>query len=242
MRKIVTLRQALTDTAYFGEQLSGDSWARWRVLLLAILGELLEPAELAIFTELTGRPTAPTEPVREFAGIVGRRGGKSRALGVLAAFLSACIDYRSILAPGERGVLPVLAQTKDQAVSSFNFITGALEDSPALAGLIRNRTADTLSLATGVDIVVRPASFRSIRGVNAIAAICDETAFWRSDESANPDVEIIRALKPSLMNSKGPLIAISSPYARCGYLWSTYSKALSARMAAERLLRKLQAR
>ena len=99
-----------------------------------------------------------------------------------------------------------------------------MKTSPALAGLIRNRTADTLSLATGVDIVVRPASFRSIRGINAVAAICDETAFWRSDESANPDVEIIRALKPSLMNSKGPLIAISSPYARCGYLWSTYSK------------------
>jgi hypothetical protein len=120
--------------------------------------------------------------------------------------------------------LPVLAQTKDQAALSFNFIVGAIEQSPALHGLILNRTADTLSLATGIDVTVRPASFRSVRGVNAIAAICDETAFWRSDESQNPDTEIIRALKPSLMNSKGPLIAISSPYARRGYLWTTYNK------------------
>jgi len=55
MRKIVTLRQALADPAYFGGQLSGDSWMRWRVLLLAILGEPLDAAELLAFSELTGR-------------------------------------------------------------------------------------------------------------------------------------------------------------------------------------------
>jgi hypothetical protein len=70
MRKIVTLRQALTDSAYFGGQLSGDSWLRWRVLLLAILGEPLDEAELFAFCELTGRHTAPAEPVREFAGVI----------------------------------------------------------------------------------------------------------------------------------------------------------------------------
>lgn len=118
----------------------------------------------------------------------------------------------------------VLAQTKDQAQSSFNFIVGAIEAAPALRGLISSRTADTLSLTTKVDIIVRPASFRSVRGVNLVAAIADEVAFWRSDESQNPDVEIVRALRPALMNTKGPLIAISSPYARKGHLWTTYSK------------------
>ena len=76
--------------------------------------------------------------------------------------------------------MPVLAATKEQAVSAFNFICGAIESSRALHGLIANKTADILSLATGVDIMVRPASFRTVRGVNAIAAICDECAFWRS--------------------------------------------------------------
>lgn len=77
-----------------------------------------------------------------------RRGGKSRALGVLAAYIASCVDHRYTLAPGERGVLPVLAATKEQAVSAFNFITGALEHSQALRGLIANKTADILSLAT----------------------------------------------------------------------------------------------
>jgi hypothetical protein len=38
MKKIVTLRQALSDPQYFGGQLDGDSWALWRALLLAIMG------------------------------------------------------------------------------------------------------------------------------------------------------------------------------------------------------------
>src|ERR1700730_14791026 len=224
MNAIITLRQALSDRSYFGGQLDGASWANWRPLLYVILGEPLALDELARFEALTGRPTVPAGRPREFAGVIGRRGGKSRALGVLAAYIASCVDHRHTLAPGERGVLPVLAATKEQAVSAFNFICGAIASSPALCGLIQNKTADILSLTTGIDIMVRPASYRTVRGVNAIAGICDESAFWRSDESQNPDVEIIRALRPSLLNSQGPLITISSPYARRGYLWDTYRK------------------
>jgi hypothetical protein len=111
MKKIISLRQALDDPQYFGGQLAGPSWLPWRALLLAIMGESLTPDELTLFESLTGRLLAPLEPVREFAGVVGRRGGKSRALGVLAAYLATCVDHRSILAPGELGVLPVLALT-----------------------------------------------------------------------------------------------------------------------------------
>jgi hypothetical protein len=58
-----------------------------------------------------------------------------------------------------------------------------------------------------------------------IAAICDEIAFFRTeDNSVNADIEIIRALRPGLLISKGPLIAISSPYAKRGHLWNTYRK------------------
>lgn len=229
MTPIVSLRQALTDPDYFGDQLAGDSWSAWRPLMLAIMGEPLEPEELAVFERLTGRPEAPGGPVREFVGVIGRRGGKTRALAVLAAYIACCIDHRRILAPGERGQLPFLAQTKEQAASGFNFLCGAIGASPALHGLIENRTADTLSLSTRVDVSVRPASFRSVRGGTSVAAIADECAFWRSDEvSVNPDVEIIRALKPTLLSTRGPLVVISSPYARRGYLWNTYAKHFGA--------------
>ena len=69
MKKNVTLRKALTDKQYFGGQLDGDSWAPWRALLIAIIGEELTPDELAIFQAVTNRQSAPTEPVREFVGV-----------------------------------------------------------------------------------------------------------------------------------------------------------------------------
>jgi hypothetical protein len=229
MRKIITLRQALDDPQYFGGQLCGDTWRAWRVLMFAILGEPLTADELDVFKTLTGRPAAPAEPVREFAGVIGRRGGKSRAMGILAAYLACCVDHREILAPGEKGILPCLAATKTQAQNAFNFINGAIASSPALCGLIVGSTADTLELATNVEIVVRPASFRSIRGATFVAAICDEIAFFRTDDSsANVDVEIVRALRPGLLISKGPLIAISSPYAKKGHLWNQFRKNFGA--------------
>jgi hypothetical protein len=197
---ILSMREALSRPEYFGKQIGAASWAKWRALLLAICGEALEPSELTDFKELTKRQTAPTEPVSEF----GRRGGKTRSMAVLASYIAGCRDYRSVLAPGERGEVLILAQTKDQAQRSFNFVTGAFAASKALRGLVKSQTADTLSLASGVDIIVRPASFRSTRNGTSIAIICDEIAFWRSDESANPDEEVLRALRPSLLITVQP--------------------------------------
>jgi hypothetical protein len=145
-------------------------------------------------------------------------------MAVLAAWLAACKDYRSILAPGEHGQLQVLSATRDQAGNLFNFIVGIFEGSRALRGLVESKTADTLCLRCHIDIVVRPASFRSTRGSTCVGVLCDEISFWRSEDSSNPDTEIVRALRPSLMTTGGPLVAISSPYSRHGELWKAYRK------------------
>ena len=48
---------------------------------------------------------------------------------------------------------------------------------------------------------------------------------WRSDDSANPDREIINALRPSMATVPGALlVGISSPYARRGLLWEQYRR------------------
>ena len=146
-------------------------------------------------------------------------------MGVLTAYIATCVDHRGVLAPGEKGILPCLAATKDQAQNAFGFICGSLESSPALRGLIQSKTSDTLSLATNVDVVVRPASYRSVRGATFVGICLDEVAFFRSEEvSVNADIEIVRALRPGLLTTKGPLISISSPYAKRGYLWNVYKK------------------
>jgi hypothetical protein len=54
--------------------------------------------------------------------------------------------------------------------------------------------------------------------------MCDETAFWMSEDSSNPDVEILNAARPALATTGGPLICISSPHARKGALWEAYRR------------------
>ena len=58
-----------------------------------------------------------------------------------------------------------------------------------------------------------------------VAVLADEAAYWLGDEmSANPDTEILNAVRPSLATTKGPLIVIGSPYARKGEVWNTFSR------------------
>jgi hypothetical protein len=75
-----------------------------------------------------------------------------------------------------------------------------------------------------VDIEVRPASFRTIRGITAVASICEEISTWQRDESLNPDFEILAAVRPALATTGGPLFCIGSPRAKRGETWKTYRR------------------
>jgi hypothetical protein len=81
-----------------------------------------------------------------------------------------------------------------------------------------------IALKNRIDISIRPASFRTIRGITSIAAIAEECSIWQSDESRNPDKEILAAVRPSLATTGGTLFAIGSPHARRGETWNTYRK------------------
>src|SRR5580704_4165546 len=90
---------------------------------------------------------------------------------------------------------------------------------------IVRETAEAIDLKNGVTIEILTASFRTVRGYTLIAALCDEIAFWRSDESANPDSEIIGAIRPAMATIPGAmLLCASSPYARRGALWTAFRK------------------
>jgi hypothetical protein len=115
MKKLISVRQALEDPAWLGSMLGAESFAVMRTLLIAAMGEALTAAERLIFTQLTGRAETPREAVEELWVIAGRRSGKTRAIGTLAAYLAGCCDYRAILGPGERGVLPIMAANTLQA-------------------------------------------------------------------------------------------------------------------------------
>jgi hypothetical protein len=228
MTPTVNIVDALADSNLLGAGFQRElgTWAAWRVALAALFGLPMTAAEAAIYTEHTGRTVPPTTPCREGWFIVGRRGGKSRVAACVAVFLACFRDYAALLAPGERGTLPVLAADRAQARTAFRYITGLLEGSPMLARLIERQTADSIDLTNRVTLEVHTASFRAVRGYTVIGAVLDEVAFWRSeDSSVNPDREIVNALRPAMATvSSALLVAISSPYARRGVLWEMHRR------------------
>jgi hypothetical protein len=223
MKPRTTIREALHDPQLLGVALAGDSWSAWRTLLIAAMGEPLTDEERAIFKQLTGREREPLQRVEEFAGVIGRRGGKSRAMSVLATYLAALCDHP--LVHGERGVLLLIAPDQRQAKISLDYAAANFEQSPILAQLVANRNSEAIELTNRVNIEVRSASFRRLRGPTYIGVIADEAAYFYSDETgANVDTEILGAVRPGLATTGGPLIIASSPYARRGELWDTYRK------------------
>ena len=86
--------------------------------------------------------------------------------------------------------------------------------------LAKKPTGQHVLLRTGVEIKVRAATFRGIRGRPIPLALCDEIAFWRSEDSANPDTEVLDAIRPAMATIPNSMLLLaSSPYARRGAMW-----------------------
>ena len=119
----------------------------------------------------------------------------------------------------------VIATDRKQARVIFRYIGALLSEVPMLARLIERKTAEAFDLSNGVSIEVQAASYRSTRGYTIVAALCDEIAFWPTDNAAEPDYEIINALRPGMATVPGAmLLCASSPYARRGALWDAHRR------------------
>lgn len=221
MNIIEAMRDAKLFAPYFKE---AATWAAWVAFLKAVFALDMTSEEETVYRHHTGREAVPDKPAREVWAIVGRRGGKSRVASLLAIFLACFRDWLPYLAPGEVGTVPVIAADRRQARTIMRYIEGFLAV-PMLKRMVVNQTAESVTFKNRTIIEIHTASYRSTRGYTIIAAVCDELAFWRSEESVNPDKEIISGLRPGMATVPGSLlVAISSPYARRGMLWEMYEK------------------
>ncbi|ATX66244.1 hypothetical protein [Roseinatronobacter bogoriensis] len=216
----VTIRDAMTDPQLFGDTFAGDSFKAWRALLSGFYGLPLSDDEAAIWQQVTARTETPQEAHDELWLVVGRRGGKSHAAALLAVFEAAFKDHRDKLAAGEFATVMLIAGDRPQARTLLRYVRGLFEH-PMLKPLVQRETAEGLELTNRSAIEVHTASHRAVRGYTCAAVIADELAFWFSD-GARPDAEVIAAVRPALATLGGKLIALSSPYARRGMLWTTY--------------------
>ena len=218
--------EAMDSPELFGPFFEGASWTAWRAFLAALVAAPLTDDQLALYTRHTGRLEAPKEPFTEAALICGRRGGKSRMLALLGTCIATLRDYRAFLAPGEVATVAILASDRKQARSIFRYVKGLIDAVPSLKREVTKETDELLELGKRqVAIEITTASFRATRGYTYAAVLCDEVAFWRSEESANPDEEILAAIRPGLANIPGALLLLaSSPYAKRGALYKTFRR------------------
>jgi hypothetical protein len=201
------------------------SWEAWFAFLAALFCLPMTDDQLQTYRECTGRTEPPDEIAKEGWLVVGRRGGKSLILAVIAIYLATFRSYTQYLQPGERGTIVIIAADRKQARTIFRYIGGFLKNIPMLARLIEREAQEAFDLTNQVSIEIHTASFRSTRGYTVIAALLDEAAFWRSDDSTNPDTEILAALRPAMVTIPGAiLLCASSPYSRRGILWNAHRK------------------
>jgi hypothetical protein len=84
----------------------------------------------------------------------------------------------------------VIAPDQKQADIVLDYVEANFAGSPILRQLIEWRASRELRLINRIDVEVRAADFRRLRGPTYITVIADEVAFWMSENSANPDAEI----------------------------------------------------
>jgi hypothetical protein len=218
---MVEIDHALLDHRMLGAGFSDlNTWRTWLAVLKAAFGRPLNSCERETFAAVAGNRNVPTRRVRELWCVAGRRSGKSRIAAAIAVYLALCIKHR--LARGERGMCLVLASSRDQALAVIGYIRGLLEATPVLWAEVVAVKRFEIELKNGIVIAVHSNSFRTVRGRTLAGCVFDETAFWRDESSASPDVETYRAVLPSLVTTNGMLIGISTPYRKLGLLYQKH--------------------
>ena len=197
--------EALDHPEIFGRWFDGPSWVAWRTVEAAIFG--LPVPDLDLFKALTGRAEPPDRPASEAWIIAGRRSAKSRKAATVATYLSTIgtevLGYRQRLAPGERGVVLVMAVDKSQAQGSRSTTPGRISRPFRCSRRWSSATRARLSSSL---IACRWWSWRTTSGASGAGRwwrrSSTRSAYWRNEVTSNPDLEVYRAVKPALASCR----------------------------------------
>lgn len=226
----MNILQAIKDEHLFrpflGEQL--ESWKPWSIALRSLYGLPVRNAQSReLVQRCTGRDAneLPEDGFQTALFLVGRRSGKSRISSVIGAFEALFGGHETRLAKGETGILPIISPSRYQSGIVWRYIS-SIFDTPLLAQEVRNtqESFQTMTLKNGLQIVVLTGDWRTVRGPSVVCAIVDECCFFGMTEESKvrSDTELVRALRPALITTRGRLIAISSKYSRKGWAYSQW--------------------
>ena len=232
----LSIIEALADRLLFGAMPAFrdlSTWRSWLVFLAGVYGlplsvlrgvGLREREAEQIFCRHTGRSAYAPPPggYREAAAIVGRQAGKDSVGSVVqdyeAAFAWSASDGGGLYS------LSICQDARAALRTQLRYARAPFEQVPMLRQLVDAERADALELNTGVTLASYPCRPASIRGLRAVCVVCSELAFFRSTEGYPTDVEMLRAVRPTLATTGGKLIVLSSPYAQSGALYELHRR------------------
>ena len=231
--------QAIDDDNLFrpffkkeGKDVAADlsTWSRWFVALRCLygLGVRAEKSK-ALVEQCTGRSAdeLPPNGFRSALFLVGRRSGKSRISAVIGAYEALFGNHAEKLSQGEVGVLPIISPSRYQSSIVWKYLQ-AIFAAPLLQQEIAEcrESHQVLVLRNGIEIRILTADWKTVRGPAVVCAILDELCFmgFTEESKVRSDTELVRAIRPALMTTKGKLIGISSKYAQRGYAFSQWKK------------------
>lgn len=221
----MNILDAIRDENLFARWFRRGDWSAWLVYLSALFGLPLTADQLETYRRHTGRTTPPSEAFSEAWLVIGRRGGKSFIMALVAVYLATFRRYTDYLQPGERATVMVIAADRRQARVIMRYVRGMLTGIPMLAKLIERETNEAFELKGQVVIEVGTASSRTTRGYTFAAVLCDEIAFWPTEDAAEPDYAVLDAIRPGMASIPGAVLMCgSSPYARKGALWDAHRR------------------
>ncbi len=215
---------AMNDPGLFEPWFRGQSWDGWRAVLKAVYALPMTDAEIEFFRSIADRDP-PKKRVKEAWFICGRGAGKDSVASAITAFTAALFERSDRMRPGERPLCMCLATDREQAKIVLGYTKSYFTDIELFRGMVQRETANGFELDNSVDVAVTTNSYRAVRGRSVLCAILDETAFWRDENSATPDEETFKALKPALARVPGSIvIGISSPYRKSGLLYRKFAE------------------
>lgn len=223
--------RAIKDEELFGPFFGNDisSWFPWLVALRAIYGlPITSKHGRSIFKKCTGRDARklPKKGFSQVLILTGRRSGKSRIASVIGAYSATVANLHQKLAPGENGLVAVVTPTKRQGAIVRNYVRSAFDVPILRQEIIKERALDAFQLKSGTRLEILASDYRSVRGFTLLGCVIDEACFLGLSDTSriSTDTDLVRALEPALATTDGKLIAISSPYSRSGWAYSTWER------------------
>jgi hypothetical protein len=205
------------------------SWREWMSFLRVLYGLRVPEDQHETVRLCTGREPErlAKDGYQECLLLCGRRSGKSKVIALVGAAEAVLSGREQRLSPGEIGLVAILSPTRFQSRIIYSYLKAVFDSTPLLRNEVVEEKKEGFRLKNGVEVAIITGDPRSCRGFSVIACIVDEIAhFGLSEESkVRSDMELIRALRPSLASTGGRLLSVGTPYAARGYAFETFKRA-----------------